>query len=60
MKIILVVEINNGEVKMKKHLNIQKDENVRFQKLITQWKGEKKVLMNKLAVLQKRVTDIER
>ena len=42
MKIILIVELNNGEVKMKKHLNIQKDENVRFQKLITQEREKKK------------------
>ena len=38
MKKSLIVELNNVEVEMKKHLNVQKDENVRLQKLITQLK----------------------
>ena len=45
---------------MKKHLNAQKDENFRLQKLITQLKGEKNVLMNKLIALQRRISDMER
>ena len=47
MKKTLIVELNNVEVEMKKHLTVQKDENTRLQKLITQLKGEKTVLMNK-------------
>ena len=45
MKKTLIVELNNVEVEMKKHLSVQKDENTRLQKLITQLKGEKTVLM---------------
>ena len=59
MKKTLIVELNNVEVEMKKHLAIQKDENTRLQKLITQLKGEKTVLMNKLIALQRRITDME-
>ena len=59
MKKSLIVELNNVEVEMKKHLNVQKDENVRLQKLITQLKSEKTVLMNKLIALQRRITDME-
>ena len=55
----LIVELNNVEVEMKKHLSVQKDENTRLQKLITQLKGEKTVLMNKLIALQRRITDME-
>ena len=59
MKKTLIVELNNVEVEMKKHLAVQKDENTRLQKLITQLKGEKTVLMNKLIALQRRITDME-
>ena len=59
MKKNLIIELNNVEVEMKKHLNVQKEENVRLQKLITQLKGEKNVLMNKLIALQRRITDME-
>ena len=59
MKKTLIVELNNVEVEMKKHLSVQKDENTRLQKLITQLKGEKTVLMNKLIALQRRITDME-
>ena len=59
MKKNLIVELNNVEVEMKKHLNVQKEENVRLQKLITQLNGEKNVLMNKLIALQRRITDME-
>ena len=59
MKRTLIVELNNVEVEMKKHLAVQKDENTRLQKLITQLKGEKTVLMNKLIALQRRITDME-
>ena len=59
MKKNLIIELNNVEIEMKKHLNVQKDENVRLQKLITQLKGEKNVLMNKLIALQRRITDME-
>ena len=59
MKKTLIVELNNVEVEMKKHLAVQKDENTRLQKLITQLKGEKTVLMNKLISLQRRITDME-
>ena len=59
MKKTLIVELNNVEVEMKKHLTVQKDENTRLQKLITQLKGEKTVLMNKLIALQRRITDME-
>ena len=59
MKKTLIVELNNVEVEMKKHLSVQKDENTRLQKLITQPKGEKTVLMNKLIALQRRITDME-
>ena len=59
MKKTLIVELNNVEVEMKKHLAVQKDENTRLQKLITQLKGEKTVLMNKLSALQRRITDME-
>ena len=59
MKKTLIVELNNVEVEMKKHLAVQKDENTRLQKLITQLKGEKTVLMNKLIALQRRITDTE-
>ena len=59
MKKTLIVELNNVEVEMKKHLAVQKDENTRLQKLITQLKGEKTVLMNKLIALQRRITDLE-
>ena len=58
MKKTLIVELNNVEVEMKKHLTVQKDENTRLQKLITQLKGEKTVLMNKLIALQRRITDM--
>ena len=60
MKKSLIIELNNVEVEMKKHLNVQKDENIRLQKLITQLKGEKNVLMNKLIALQRRIADMER
>ena len=59
MKKTLIVELNNVEIEMKKHLSVQKDENTRLQKLITQLKGEKTVLMNKLIALQRRITDME-
>ena len=59
MKKTLIVELNNVEVEMKKHLAVQKDEDTRLQKLITQLKGEKTVLMNKLIALQRRITDME-
>ena len=59
MKKNLIVELNNVEVEMKKHLNVQKEENVRLQKLITQLKSEKTVLVNKLIALQRRITDME-
>ena len=59
MKKTLILELNNVEVEMKKHLAVQKDENTRLQKLITQLKGEKTVLMNKLIALQRRITDME-
>ena len=59
MKKTLIVKLNNVEVEMKKHLSVQKDENTRLQKLITQLKGEKTVLMNKLIALQRRITDME-
>ena len=59
MKKTLIVELNNVEVEMKKHLSVQKYENTRLQKLITQLKGEKTVLMNKLIALQRRITDME-
>ena len=59
MKKTLIVELNNVEVEMKKHLSVQKDENTRLQKLITQLKGEKTVLINKLIALQRRITDME-
>jgi len=59
MKKSLIVELNNVEIEMKKHLSVQKDENTRLQKLITQLKGEKTVLMNKLIALQRRITDME-
>ena len=59
MKKTIIVELNNVEVEMKKHLSVQKDENTRLQKLITQLKGEKTVLMNKLIALQRRITDME-
>ncbi len=59
MKKTLIVELNTVEVEMKKHLTVQKDENTRLQKLITQLKGEKTVLMNKLIALQRRITDME-
>ena len=59
MKKTLIVELNNVEIEMKKHLAVQKDENSRLQKLITQLKGEKTVLMNKLIALQRRITDME-
>ena len=59
MKKTLIVELNNVEVEMKKHLSVQKDENTRLQKLITQLKVEKTVLMNKLIALQRRITDME-
>ena len=59
MKKTLIVELNNVEIEMKKHLAVQKDENTRLQKLITQLKGEKTVLMNKLIALQRRITDME-
>ena len=59
LKKTLIVELNNVEVEMKKHLSVQKDENTRLQKLITQLKGEKTVLMNKLIALQRRITDME-
>ena len=59
MKKTLIIELNNVEVEMKKHLSVQKDENTRLQKLITQLKGEKTVLMNKLIALQRRITDME-
>ena len=60
MKKTMIVELRNVEVEMKKHLNAQKDENFRLQKLITQLKGEKNVLMNKLIALQRRISDMER
>ena len=44
MKKTLIVELNNVEVEMKKHLFVQKDENTKLQKLITLLKGEKTVL----------------
>ena len=59
MKKTLIVELNNVEIEMKKHLSVQKEENTRLQKLITQLKGEKTVLMNKLIALQRRITDME-
>ena len=59
MKKTLIVELNNVEVEMKKHLVAQKEENTNLQKLITQLKGEKTVLMNKLIALQRRITDME-
>ena len=59
MKKTLIIELNNVEIEMKKHLAVQKDENTRLQKLITQLKGEKTVLMNKLIALQRRITDME-
>ena len=59
MKKTLIVELNNVEVEMKKHLSVQKDENTRLQKLITQLKGEKTVLMSKLVALQRRISDME-
>ena len=59
MKKNLIVELNNVEVEMKKHLYVQKEENVRLQKLITQLKSEKTVLVNKLIALQRRITDME-
>ena len=59
MKKTLIVELNNVEIEMKKHLSVQKDENTRLQKLITQLKGEKTVLMNNLIALQRRITDME-
>ena len=59
MKKNLIIELNNVEVEMKKHLNVQKEENVRLQKLITQLKSEKTVLVNKLIALQRRITDME-
>ena len=60
MKKTMIIELRNVEVEMKKHLNAQKDENFRLQKLITQLKGEKNVLMNKLIALQRRISDMER
>ena len=59
MKKTLIVELNNVEVEMKKHLTVQKEENTRLQKLITQLKGEKTVLMSKLVALQRRISDME-
>ena len=60
MKKTMIIELSNVEVEMKKHLNAQKDENFRLQKLITQLKGEKNVLMNKLIALQRRISEMER
>lgn len=59
MKKTLLVELKNVEVEMKKHLVAQKDDNRKLQKLITQLKGEKTVLLNKLIALQRRITDME-
>ena len=59
MKKSLLVELAEVEKEMKKHLVVQKDENNRLQKLITQLKGEKTVLMSKLVALQRRISDME-
>ena len=59
MKKSLLVELAEVEKEMKKHLVVQKDENIRLQKLITQLKSEKTVLMSKLVALQRRISDME-
>ena len=59
MKKSLLVELADVEKEMKKHLLLQKDENIRLQKLITQLKSEKTVLMSKLIALQRRISDME-
>jgi len=59
MKKSLLVELADVEKEMKKHLVVQKDENIRLQKLITQLKSEKTVLMSKLVALQRRISDME-
>ena len=59
MKKSLLVELAEVEKEMKKHLVVQKDENIRLQKLITQLKSEKTVLMSKLIALQRRISDME-
>ena len=59
MKKSLLEELAKVEEEMKKHLVVQKEENNRLQKLITQLKGEKTVLMSKLVALQRRISDME-
>ena len=59
MKKSLLEELAKVEEEMKKHLVVQKEENNRLQKLITQLKGEKTVLMSKLVALQRRISDLE-
>lgn len=55
----LLIKLNSVEEDMKKHLNIQKEENNKLQKLITALKGEKTVLINKLIALLRRISDME-
>lgn len=55
----LLLELKNVEQKMAEHLEKQRADNTRLQKLITNLKGEKTVLMNKLIALQRRISDME-